>query len=184
MFTQAIYLTAVLVAVVIVAHIMFAVARRACYAAIKPRSGLIEKLVYLALMVAVFDVAASAIVSMLKDGHMLGWALWFHLTAAGALVALLAVAAVFWAEASRFACCKADPSRVERYATFTKIAFWTLLAAGAAAIATILASMFFLNQHSQELAISIHRYAGLALTAAAVLHLYSLIVVRLIRPKA
>jgi hypothetical protein len=183
MFTQAIYFSAVLIAVVIVAHFMFALARRSRYAAIKPRSGLIEKLVYLALIVATFDVSASAIVSMLKDGHMLGWALWFHLTAAGAFVALLAMAAVLWAEASRFACwAKADSQRVERYATFTKITFWVLLLTGAVAIATILASMFFLNQHSQELAIGIHRYAGLALTAAAVLHLYSLIVVRLIRP--
>jgi hypothetical protein len=181
MFNKAVYITAVLVAVLAAVHFWASMFRRAKWSGLKGRPRAMETLIYLALIGVTAILAGSAIYAMLSQGIMLGWMLWAHLTAAGAFVALLAMAAVLWAEASRFNP-GASPGRIERYCTFTKVSYWAMLVSGAVAIATILASMFFLSQHAQELAITIHRYAGLALTAAAVLHLYSLIVVRLLRP--
>jgi cytochrome b subunit of formate dehydrogenase len=57
--------------------------------------------------------------------------------------------------------------------------FWVILVAGLIVIGTMILSMLpVFGTHGLELLLAIHRYAGLAVVAATVLHLYATLLPR------
>ena len=176
--------TALLVVlVVIVAHLILVLSRRR---ASVPRSpwGWWAWLVYLGTLASVAVLGITSIVAMLKYGALGGWWLFVHMFGAGAFTFVLPLLAVTWCEASRFGR-PSQPAGAEgqeqpsRFLRLAKTMFWVILAAGLIVIGTMILSMLpVFGTGGLELLLDIHRYAGLALVAATVLHLYAALLPR------
>ncbi|MBI1368253.1 MAG: hypothetical protein GC162_06325 [Planctomycetes bacterium] len=188
MYAQTITYTLIAVAVFLVLHLFVALAQRGKSLGRRPRWNWWERLLYLALMVTILVLAATSFYTVLTVGFMGGWALWLHLMAAGAFVVAFALIALTWGGAARSECCtgskcdssEATPTKPARFSCLTKLTFWLMLIAGFVVLATMLINMLpLLGTHDIERMIAIHRYAGLALVAVAVIHVYSVILGRL-----
>ncbi len=130
-----------------------------------------EKIVYALAVLAVSDLAFTSIHSIILHGQMSsGWLL-AHMAGAGMLLAALPLLALLWG----WECLFHPRSRAtaSKFSPLTKCIYWLFLAGGVTTAASILASMFpLLDTHSMEIALQVHRLAGLATTAALLLHLY------------
>lgn len=172
------------VAAIIVLHFLSGLARRGRQRErIASRGlGMLGALVYLVLIVSTAVLAGTSLYSILPQGHMRGWMLWLHLGAAGAFVVALLLVAIMWAAPCDMCTPASGPpdQRPQRFSTFTRISFWFFVVAGVVSLGSMFLSMLTLLGTPQiELAFEIHRYSGLAVVAAAVLHLYSVSLGRL-----
>ena len=146
----------------------------------RPRYGWVARAVYAVLLLSTAVLGGTSLYSVIPSGIMHGWLLWLHLLAAGAFVVALPVAAILWAEASRFGGARAPEHAAQpRMAVLTRVSFWVILLAGTIALATMLFGMgTVLGTQEIRTMTSIHRYAGLAVVLAAVVHLYSVCLAR------
>jgi len=183
MYTQAIILAAVVTGIFIVVHFFSGFIKRGPGKPRRPRWNPWEWLIYLTFVVSSGVLVFTSFVSIWRHGAMHGWNLWIHLGAAGAFTVSLALIAITWAGAaiSTFEAISKPAGEVpERFSVLTAGSFWLAIISGTISLATMLASMVPLLGTSQiELMIEIHRYSGLVLAAAVVLHLYSISLGRL-----
>jgi hypothetical protein len=179
--------------VVIVVHFVLALIRRPSPPPQRPRWNLWEKLIYLAFLLCVLDLAITAFYSVLKLDAMEGWFLFVHMVGSGGLVALLPLLAITWAEANRFGSGKrgapvqqsAEAGRGvsdtdSRFPWISKVAFWIILASGLVTVMTMLLSMLpRFGTDGLHALLDIHRYSGLLLVVATMFHLYGVVLGRL-----
>ena len=139
---------------------------------------------YLGTLASVTVLGVTSFVAMIRFGALGGWWLFIHMFGAGAFTVVLPVLALTWCQANRFGC-SAQPagdqgqSPASRFPCLAKAMFWVILAAGLVVTGTMLLSMLPLfGTHGLELLLDIHRYAGLAVVAALILHLYAALLPR------
>jgi hypothetical protein len=168
--------------VVIVVHLLLALRRRR--AAVSPAPwGWWEWLVYLGTLASVAVLGVTSLVAVIRFGILDSWWLFIHMFGAGAFTVVLPVLALTWCEANRCDC-PARPAGDEgppptRFSCLAKAMFWVILAAGLVVTGTMLLSMLPLfGTHGLELLLDLHRYAGLAVVAAMILHLYATLLPR------
>ena len=171
------------IAAVVVLHLLVSVARRGRGERAPARGlGMLGWLVYLVLIGSTAVLGGTSLYSILPEGHMRGWMLWLHLGAAGAFVVALLLVAVMWAAPCDMCASSGGPpdQRPVRFPTLTRLSFWLFVVAGTVSLASMLLAMLTVTgTEGIELAFEIHRYSGLAVIAAAVLHLYSVSLGRL-----
>ena len=170
-------------AVVIVLHLLGSFARRGADRGPTRGLGALGWLVYLVLIASTAVLAVTSLYSIFTDGHMRGWMLWVHLFAAGAFVVTLVLVSLLWASACDMC---APPGggppedRPLRFGALTRLSFWLFIVAGVVSLGSMFLSMLtLLNTNQIELAMDVHRYSGVAVVAAAVIHLYSVSLGRL-----
>ena len=182
------------------------IARRRGHAAPPPaRWALWERLLYTVTVLAILDLSVTAFYAMAVHGHLGGWWLLAHMVGAGTFLAVLPLVALTWCRPCCFelpqrrAEAKAEPGSAEpeakepekespaeppqsvrRFSWLSKLTFWLMLMSGLVVAGTMLASMLPLfGTHTLQELLELHRYGGLVLAAAALLHLYSVCAARL-----
>jgi hypothetical protein len=171
------------VLVVVVAHLLLALARRRAVVSRSPW-GWWAWLVYLGTLASVAVLGITSLVAVIRFGILDGWWLFIHMFGAGAFTFVLPLLALTWCEANRCEC-PARPAGDEgpqttRFSCLAKTMFWLILTAGLVVIGTMVLSMLPLfGTHGLELLLDVHRYAGLAVVAAMILHLYATVLPRL-----
>ncbi len=145
--------------------------------------GWFASLVYLATVVSVTILGVTSFYSVIRFGVLDGWWLFAHMFGAGAFVFVLPVLAITWGLANRFGrrAVGEDESRGEdaRFFWLPKLMFWLLLVSGLAVCLTMLLSMLPLfGTEGLEILLDIHRYTGLLVVVALVIHLYCMIIQR------
>lgn len=154
-----------------------------------------ERLVYLGTLASVAVLGITAFVAVIRFGVLDGWWLFVHMFGAGALVAVLPILALTWFIPNLFSAEEADSRRTStlrswiadsdteyapRFFWLPKALFWIVIAGGLVVSMTMLLSMLPLfGTDGLELLLEIHRYAGLAVVIALVLHLSSVILQRM-----
>ena len=125
---------------------------------VTPPSRLQRTLTFL-IFLAVSVLAATGFYAVLGPGHISGWILFLHMGAAGPFVALLLPFVLV------------RPLRPGQSLT-ARISFWIFALAALASLASMLFSMIplFATEHLERLLL-IHRYAGLTLVIALLVHL-------------
>ena len=166
------------VPVVIVGYTLWLVLRRRA-AVSRSRWGWWGTLVYLGTLASVTVLGVTSFVAMIRFGTLGGWWLFFHMFGAGAFTVVLPLLALTWCQASR-AECPASPAGSEGpapaspFPCLAKAMFWVILAAGLVVTGTMLLSMLpVFGTPGQGLLLDVHRYAGLAVVMAMILHLYA-----------
>ncbi len=188
-------LSAALIAlgIVLVLHLLVVLATRGkakLAGGRRPRWSMWERLVYLAVMGSVVLLGATAFYSVLTVGAMHRWALFLHLMGAGGFVVVLALVAMTWCMPSLFTPSRASRDKSQgdddatpspaKFSTLTKCSFWIMLIAGVVTAGTMLLSMLPLfDTHAMHQMLDAHRYSGLLLFVAAMVHLYSVILGRM-----
>jgi len=166
------------VPVVMVVYTLWLVLRRRAAVARAPW-GWWGLLVYLGTLASVAVLGVTSFVAMIRFGTLGGWWLFIHMFGAGAFTVVLPLLALSWSQANRFAC--SVPSADDQgqppaspFPCLAKVLFWLILAAGLVVTGTMLVSMLPLfGTHGLELLLDVHRYAGLAVVVAMLLHLYA-----------
>jgi hypothetical protein len=179
--------TFALASVVIVLHFVVCLLRRPATTPSRSRWRVWEKLLYLILTLAVLVLAGTSWYAMWTDGVLAGWLLMLHMAGAGTFVTALPLVALAWAYRSRFFVDRVRPRssaetepRTPQFLWLARVAFWVILAAGFLNVMTMLISMLplFGTDDLTEL-LTFHRYTGLAVVAALLLHIYANVLTRL-----
>ncbi len=138
-----------------------------------PPVGRFGLMLYLVVLISTLIAAVSAWTPLVQGQAMRGWMLLLHSSAAGLLIASLTSLIFLWAGGCRIAAEPDDSGRA--FSAGTKLAFWL---AGFAGLAVILSSLLpmtpLFSTHEQERLIQLHRYAGLGLVLALLVHRYLL----------
>lgn len=141
-----------------------------------PRSkwNLWDMVIYLGTLGCVAILGITAFVEVMQHGELDGWALFIHMFGTGAFTLALPLLAISWAHANRLeigpAAGNAPPPK---FYWLPKLMFWVILASGLVVTSTMLFSMLPVFGTDDLLTLlSIHRYSGLVLVIATVLHLY------------
>lgn len=177
-------LTLLGVLVVAVVHLILVLARRR---GTVPRScwGWWASLVYLGTLASVAVLGVTSFVAVIRFGTLGGWWLFIHMFGAGVFTFVLPVLALTWCEASLFgrpapAAGAEGQTPPARFLGLAKAMFWVILAAGLTVIGTMIVSMLpVCGTDGLQLLLDIHRYAGLVVVAATVLHLYAALLPRI-----
>lgn len=137
----------------------------------KPARHWLSRLLYAAYLLAILVLAVSSFGSIVQFGHMSGYALLAHISAAGAFVFLMVAVAILYLPY--------EDAPTDRWWA-TRWSAWLLIASSIGAAGTMLFSMLpVLDTESMLQVATLHRYAGLTVVVAAVLHLYTSCLVRL-----
>ncbi len=141
-----------------------------------------EKLVYLGALGSVTVLAVTSFYTVLRFGGMHGWWLFVHMFGAGALTAVLPLAALTWCGASRFGrvgLATSDDAYLPRFFWLPRVMFWLFLAAGLVVLLTMLVSMLPLyGSEGLAILLDLHRYAGLLAVVALAIHFYCVLLQR------
>lgn len=142
------------------------------------KSSLLSKLVYAVYIALIAILGATSFGSLVQTGHLGGYALQAHVAAAGAFVFLLALVAFVWLPNSF-----AEELRGGRFVTgwwAWRWSTWALILFSLGATGTMLVSMLPVLATDEMLTMArIHRYAGLAVVAFAIINLYTIVCIRL-----
>ncbi|MEX2216026.1 MAG: hypothetical protein WD768_18080, partial [Phycisphaeraceae bacterium] len=148
----------------------------------RPRWAILTKLIYLGTVITVLILGVTSFYSVLDHGAMHGWFLLLHVASAGGFVVCLMLIAIIWAMPSQF-CFGSTPARpaepgtprpVAKFGSLTKLSYWLILISGLVTAGTMLISMLpLLGTESLLQMITLHRYAGLLLVVATLVHLYT-----------
>jgi hypothetical protein len=171
------------VLVLVAVHLILVFVRRRG-AVPRTRWGWWESLVYLGTLASVAVLGVTSFVALLRFGALGGWWLFLHMFGAGVFTFALPVLALTWCEANR--CGRPTPpagaagqTPPSRFLGLAKAMFWVILAAGLIVTGTMLLSMLpVFGTNGLQLLLDIHRYAGLAVVAATILHLYAALLPR------
>ena len=137
----------------------------------------ISGLVYGAFFVCIAVLSITSFGSLWSTGHVLGYPLLAHLTAAGAFVFLLLFVAVIYLPL------RSSPQTDEALATekrpasfaFSRVTLWGLVIASVVTAGSMLISMLpVLDTPGLRQAALVHRYSGLLVAGIAVVHLLSI----------
>jgi hypothetical protein len=168
--------------VIIVLHFAVFLVRRKAAGPRKPWHWW-ESPMYLGAVAIIGYLGFTSLVAVYRLGGIGGWWLLAHMFGAGAMVVMLPVLAVVWADANRFQL-GGDRSAASKFLGLTKLAFWTILASGLLVSGTMIASMLpWLGSGGQRLLLDVHRYAGLVCVVAASVHVYG-VLAGMLRKKA
>lgn len=196
-YPDVIMLALIVTGVVIAVHFLQAMIGRPRFD--RGKSTILTRLIYLGLFVSVIVLAVTSFYAVIAHGAMHGWFLLIHVLAAGAFVGAFALIALLWAVPNLFgrgrpgrATSNDDDddddddaedalpaSRRQRFGGLAKLAFWAMLITGVVTAGTMLLSMLpvFGTDDMLDL-IAVHRYAGLALVVAVIIHFYLLVMGR------
>ena len=158
------------------------------------RLSLTERLMHGVLALSFIVLAVTALGAEWSAGELGGWMLLIHVGAGSVFAVALALAALRWAGENVFAAhdrhwfsnglggyLRREDRQVAagRFDAGQKLLFWTVLTLGAATMLTILLSVQpWFGYRGQAMLIEVHRYAGLLLVAAVVVHLYIMLVAK------
>ncbi len=153
--------------------------------------GILRKLAYILAFISAVVLGITGFWHpVARDSHVSGYLLMIHATFGPIFAACMAFLAVFWAERCKFnrqdcpavktvidncdyTVKKAAPNKT--LWLWQKILFWAILALSPVVILSIVLTMFDLaGTHWQELLLSAHRYTSLAWIAGAIMHSYSI----------
>ena len=116
------------------------------------------------VLASVAALAITAIYGVSTVGGVRHWSLFIHVLAGGCLSACAAVLAVCWFAAAR-------PGNSASFRISTRFGYWLLLACAAVTAATAFAGMLpWLGTDALEQSLQLHRWSGLALILATMLH--------------
>lgn len=176
-FTQVLYVAAAVVVVGLVsAAVGIFTTKRSTQPG--PSRSWITRSIYALYVVLIIALAATGLGSILRWGHMSGYALLLHVAAAGGFVFLMVAIAVLYLPATA----NVTVGRDGQYDRWWAIRWsaWALVLSSLVTAATMLVSMLPLLDTTGLLQMAmLHRYAGLAVVMAACMHLFSLTCVRL-----
>ncbi len=142
------------------------------------KRGLFSQLLYLAFIVLVAVLAVSSFAPILLFGHMAGYALFAHIGAAGAFTFLLL--AIAWLYLPRGYGGPISQQRGEDRWWLARWSAWLLVISSITSAATMFLSMLpILDTAGLLAAASLHRYAGVVVVSAAIIHLYAMVCTRL-----
>ncbi|MCA9191027.1 MAG: hypothetical protein KDB03_04680 [Planctomycetales bacterium] len=160
-----------IVGIGLVLHLLFVLATRKTQPAIRRKNIAIRGL-YVLFLIVVATLAVTSFGSILKVGHMSGWALIGHTVVAGAFVFLLLAMSAYLPRGGN---CEETSDRwwLARWSA------WSLMLSSLVAAAVMFSAMLpILDTSRLQLAMEIHRYAGLLVVTTAVVHAYSLLCTR------
>jgi multisubunit Na+/H+ antiporter MnhB subunit len=165
--------------VIVVLHLLIALVFRGSPAERK-RWNLWDILIYLGTLGCVAVLAVTSFVEVLRHGELGGWPLFFHMFGAGAFTAVLPLLAMSWAHVNQF---EVGPSTGSspppKFYWLPKLMFWLILVSGLVVTMTMLLSMLpIFGSDGLRTLLDLHRYSGLVVVLALVLHLYSVAVQR------
>ncbi len=140
-----------------------------------------DALIYLGTLGSVAVLGVTSFVAVLRTGELGGWMLFFHMFGAGALTAVLPLLALSWAHWNRLKLrTETGADRPPKFFLLSKVMFWLILVSGFIVTTTMLVSMQpIIGSDGQYALLDLHRYSGLVLVGALVLHLYSVAIQRL-----
>lgn len=145
------------------------------------RPGNISTLAYVGFVISVFVLSATSFYSIVMFGKMEHYALLMHMGAAGAFVFLITFVAIRFSPglSTEDRMTKEIERGANRWWQF-RWSMWLILVGGLLSALTMLLSMLpVLSTEQMEIAIGVHRYAGLACFLGVVWHLYSMVWLRL-----
>lgn len=143
-----------------------------------PARNWITRSVYGVYVVLIMALAVTGLGSIVRWGHMSGYALLLHVAAAGGFVFLMVAIAVLYLPATAEAVGSRD-GQLDRWWAIRWSA-WALVLSSLVTAGTMLVSMLPVLDTTGLLQMAmLHRYAGLAVVIAACVHLFSLTCVRL-----
>lgn len=175
-FDQALLYSGVGLLIVLAAGALFTLATNR-HEARGTRRSFLSRLLYFVFLASICVLAISSFGAILQFGHMQGYALFAHISAAGAFVFLLL--AIAWLYLPR-----GDETTGVRVAGdqrwwVGRWTAWALVISSLVAAGTMFLSMLpILDTAGLLTSAAVHRYAGLAVTAFAALHLFALTCVR------
>ena len=194
MYPKAIIAALIATAVALLLHLLISLAKG--HRPARPRWHLITKLIYIGAIGSVLILGATSFISVLSHGAMHGWFLFAHLFGAGAFVVFLMLIAFMWAVPCKLGA-GADASAIDihsaatvdhdgpsatRFHCITKLAFWLILVSGVVTAGTMLLSMLpILGTQDMNQVMNVHRYAGLVLVIATIVHLYTVVLAKMKR---
>lgn len=131
------------------------------------------RLGYLVFLVTVAILAGTSFASVIQFDHLFGYALLAHVGAAGAFVFLLLLVACFYLP--RGSDLRESETTGDNRWWLARLSAWVLVLSSIAAAGTMFISMLPILDTAglKEFAL-LHRYAGVAVVAAAILHFYAL----------
>lgn len=177
-FTQVLYVAIAVVAVGLLAAALgvFATNRRSPAG---PSRHWISRAIYGLYLILIVALAATGLGSIVRWGHMSGYALLLHLAAAGGFVFLMVAMAVLYLPATASVAGGDRERQLDRWWAIRWSA-WALVLSSLVTAGTMLVSMLPVLDTTGLLQMAmLHRYAGLAVVIAACVHLFSLTCVRL-----
>jgi hypothetical protein len=181
-FRWAVPVTLIAAVVLIVIHLALVVIRRG-ETPERPRWNLWEVFVYWATVLCVALLGVTAFFAVLRYGVLDGWLLFVHMFGAGALVAVLPLLAITFAEANRFGNASGyggTETAAVRFFWLPKLMFWLLLVSGLAVSLTMLISMLpVYGTDGMNNLLDVHRYSGLVAVVAMILSVYGVVLQRL-----
>ncbi|MGB7159463.1 MAG: hypothetical protein WBD40_15455 [Tepidisphaeraceae bacterium] len=125
----------------------------------------VQRLIYLAFLIALIGLALSGIASLAFGERMHGWLLILHMTLAPLFSVCVAGLALLWAEQARLT---RDPADVTGFRTGETIAFWLVIATSFVTIlSAMLGMMSWFGSDAQEILLNLHRISAIILTVAA-----------------
>lgn len=168
------------VVVIMVLHLVVALILRGSPAERK-RWNLWDILIYLGLLGCVAVLAVTSFVEVLRHGELGGWPLFFHMFGAGTFTAVLTLFALSWAHLNQF---EVGPSTgavpPPKFSWLPKLMFWVIIASGLVVTMTMLIGMLpIFGSDGFHVLLDIHRYSGLIVVLAVVLHFYAVTVHRI-----
>lgn len=182
-FQQILLVALIATAVVIVLYLMLVLVARPPRMLRKKWSWW-EKLVYLATLLTIAILGVTAFYTVLRYGAMHGWWLFAHMCGAGAFVGMLPVLALTWFRPN---CLDPDTDAVidplsdyaPHFFWLPKFTFWLIVVGGLAVCLSMLLSMLPLfGTDVLEQLLAVHRYSGLLVVVATLLHFYSILLQR------
>lgn len=176
-FTQVLYVAA---AVVVVGLVLAALGVLTTNRRAQPSAGRnwFARSIYAVYVVLIIALAATGLGSILRWGHMSGYALLLHVAAAGGFVFLMVAIAVLYLPATANVAVGHD-GQLDRWWAIRWSA-WVLVLSSLVTAGTMLVSMLPVLDTTGLLQMAmLHRYAGLVVVMAACMHLFSLTCVRL-----
>lgn len=185
-YSKVVIIALIATAIVLVVHLLVSLGRGS--RTMRPRWGLLTRLIYFGAVITVFALGVTSLYSVLAHGAMHGWFLFVHLFAAGGFVVFFLLLAVMWAMPSRFFIVEPigqddgrdEPPPAARFHHITRLAFWIILVSGVITAGTMLISMLpVLGTQAMSQMITVHRYAGLVLVVATIIHLYTVLLARM-----
>ncbi len=138
----------------------------------------LSRLIYVVYLALIAVLAFTSFGSILQFGHLSGYALLAHVTAAGAFVFLMVAIAFLYLPAEADALDERNMRVSSWWAQ--RWSAWGLVVSSLAAAATMLISMLpWLDTQGLLDMAALHRYAGLAVVVFAILHVHALVCCRL-----
>jgi hypothetical protein len=166
-------------AAVIVLHLLLT-GLRSPHRATRPAWNGWQQLIYLGTVLSVAVLGITSFYAVLRYQILDGWLLFVHMFGAGAFTALLPLLALAWCPAHRFVTdARETPDAPSYFFWLPKVAFWVMLAAGIVVTGSMLLSMLpLLGTDRLHMLLNVHRYSGLVVVVALLLHLYGVVLQR------